>query len=183
MRPGSVVSNIEQRLDDIEIFRGEGEGRGFRGEGEGRGYVTELSDLFAASVGLDGSSSSGGGGSGSAGGQASAFAESEYLAMLQQMQHRELKPADLQLLMLLEQQRTASRLPPFAPTSGHGMGWGGGSSADGGSAAEGWSAPPSLPAEKRGGSSASGSDGGGGSRDGGGSSRDGGGSRDGGAST
>ena len=40
-------------------------------------------------------------------------ADAQYMFLLEQMQHRELTQADLQLLMLLEQQRANSNLPPF----------------------------------------------------------------------
>ena len=91
VRPGSVVSNIEQRLDEIEIFRGEAESQSQP--------VAELSELLASCTTGAASSSSAGVGPGNA-----ATIEAQYLSLLQQMQHRELTPADLQLLMRLEQQ-------------------------------------------------------------------------------
>ena len=77
VRPGSIVSNLEQRLDDIDVFGGDADGGGTSSHGE-----------TAAG------SSSG-----------SISREQQYLLLLQEMQHRELTPADLQLLMRLEQER------------------------------------------------------------------------------
>ena len=134
VRPGSVVSNIEQRLDEIEGFQGEGQGDGDerlnreeRRRARAAAEEQDLLDDHVVALSKD-----------------PAAAEAQYMNLLQQMQHRDLTPADLQLLMLLEQQRVNSNLPPFnlsavggAGSSGHGAGSSGHSGQ--------WCAPPSLP--------------------------------------
>ena len=123
VRPGSIVSNIDQRLDEIDGFPGEAQGE---------------------ADGAPGSSSAVGGGATSV-----ADAEAQYILLLQQMQHRDLTPADLQLLMLLEQQRANSNLPPFnleRSLNERGQGRGSGGSGSGGSGGSGaWISPPPVP--------------------------------------
>jgi hypothetical protein len=80
VRPGSIVSNIDQRLDDIEGL-GPAEVEGHGGPGSEALY------------------------GGDSVGPSSSASEAQYIALLHEMQHRELTPADLQLLMALEQQR------------------------------------------------------------------------------
>lgn len=79
VRPGSIVSNIEQRLDEIE--------------GLGPAEPEEMSGASSAKGAQGGSSSQ------------DAAAEAQYYHLLQEMQHRDLTPADLQLLKMLEQER------------------------------------------------------------------------------
>lgn len=98
VRPGSIVSNIEQRLDDIEGFQG---------------------DPGADADHADGGSS--------AGSSAAHAAIAAYANLLEQMQHRELTPADLQLFMQLEAQAAAGGLS----CSGAGSSSGGNSSGGG----------------------------------------------------
>lgn len=138
VRPGSVVSNIEQRLDEIEIFRGEAESQSQP--------VAELSELLASCTTGAASSSSAGVGPGNA-----ATIEAQYLSLLQQMQHRELTPADLQLLMRLEQQASPNLVLPGRVGAGAaGPSWAGGSTSGA------WCSPPGLPGSEKVGSCSSG---------------------------
>ena len=140
VRPGSIVSNIEQRLDEIEGFQGDGAG--------------EVDRQLAAGSLMDDpthSSSTGAGGSGGGSSSGASAAEAQYMHLLEQMQHRDLTPADLQLLMMLEQQAGMdSSLPPFnlRMASASPAGAGGPSGAQplaGGSGV--WCSPPPMPTE------------------------------------
>ena len=134
VRPGSIVSNIEQRLDEIEGFQGQGEEKG---EGE---------RPLAAGALLDDPAPSAASSSAAAAASSAATAEAQYMHLLQAMQHRDLTPADLQLLMLLEQQRANSNLPPFNLNAAAAVA--AGPSAAAGSGA--WCAPPPVPTAESG---------------------------------
>ena len=136
MRPGSIVSNIEQRLDEIEGFQGDGAG--------------EVDRQLAAGSLMDDpthSSSTGAGGSGGGSSSGASAAEAQYMHLLEQMQHRDLTPADLQLLMMLEQQAGMdSTLPPFnLRTAAASPAAAGGPSGAVGSGL--WCSPPPMPTE------------------------------------
>ena len=127
VRPGSIVSNIEQRLDEIEGL-GPADIEGLR-----------LEDAPAAALLDDGSFPA---------------SEAEYLALLQQMQHRELTPDDLRLLRMLEHQRAERHRHGGASSSSSRPGhdpWGGSSATEGawrpasGGGGGGWSPAPPLP--------------------------------------
>jgi hypothetical protein len=128
VRPGSIVSNIDQRLDELE---GLGPAETDAGPSEPLG-------------GGEGDEEPAG-----ARNSAMAAADAQYHSLLQEMQHRELTPADLQLLMMLEHERTAQQRAratcgkdPWGmgrsatahgaagasgwPTEGGGSGWGSG---------------------------------------------------------
>jgi len=83
VRPGSIVSNIEQRLDELD------------GLGPAEPSTREADEPSASTE-----EPSGGGGT-----SAGAAQEAQYLRLLQQMQHRDLTPEDLQLLMRIEKER------------------------------------------------------------------------------
>jgi hypothetical protein len=105
VRPGSIVSNIEQRLDEIEGFQGDGQGEAERGRGRGHGEAEDGMEDAGPSAAASSSACS------STAAASAAAAEAQYMRLLQQMQHRELTPSDLQLLALLDQQRVNSNLP------------------------------------------------------------------------
>lgn len=123
VRPGSIVSNLEQRLDDIDVFGGEGDGEPPHREHHRKHRAHPDGDGQGGHDGGAGSSSfhaiSGGG------------AEQQYLQLLQQMQYRELTPNDLQLLRQLEEQRSIANNHP-SMSSGMGGSGGAGSSSGGG---------------------------------------------------
>lgn len=134
MRPGSIVSNLEQRLDDIDVFGGEGDGepphrehhRKHRanadGDGQGAHDAGANSSTFHALAGN---------------------AEQQYLALMQQMQYRELTPADLQLLRQLEEQRSNGSCDPSPPgCSVRGSASAAGSSSGGAGGGSGSVTPP-----------------------------------------
>ena len=145
VRPGSIVSNIDQRLDDIEGFQGEGQ----REERD----INAPAAVDEPSAPAASSSSSSAAAASAAAASSAADAEAQYLHLLQQMQHRDLTPADLQLLMLLEQQRANSNLPPF-DLSRAGVAPPAVVSGSAGPSVGAWCSPPAIPAE--GGSSKSG---------------------------
>lgn len=108
VRPGSIVSNLEQRLDEIDVFGGDGER-----EEDSRGRKGRIKESYDAErEGHDG------GGAGSSSFHAiQGSAEQQYMLLLQQMQHRDLTPSDLLLLRQLEEQRDRQSLPPFGTAS------------------------------------------------------------------
>ena len=87
MRPGSIVSNIEQRLDEIEGL-GPADIEGLRLEDTPTAAMDEGASAACAAPS-----------------SVVAATEAQYLSLLQQMQYRDLTPADLQLLKLIEHQR------------------------------------------------------------------------------
>lgn len=86
VRPNSIVSNMDRRLSELD------------GLGPVETASEALADMAQASAEEPGSSE---------GTSADAVMESQYQRLLQQMQHRELTPEDLQLLMAIER-RSAS---------------------------------------------------------------------------
>jgi len=86
VRPGSIVSNLEQRLDDLD--------------GCGPTDLPAGSSAHGAGDKEDDNSAWDSGGT-----SARAAQEAQYFRLLQQMQHRDLTPEDLQLLMMIEKER------------------------------------------------------------------------------
>ena len=124
MRPGSIVSNIEQRLDEIEGL-GPADIEGLRLEDTPTAAMDEGASAACAAPS-----------------SVVAATEAQYLSLLQQMQYRDLTPADLQLLKLIEHQRAerhrsgqtvpiggpsggCSREPWSVASSGGAASWGG----------------------------------------------------------
>eukprot|EP00326_Haptolina_ericina_P018044 CAMPEP_0181194198 /NCGR_PEP_ID=MMETSP1096-20121128/14212_1 /TAXON_ID=156174 ORGANISM="Chrysochromulina ericina, Strain CCMP281" /NCGR_SAMPLE_ID=MMETSP1096 /ASSEMBLY_ACC=CAM_ASM_000453 /LENGTH=327 /DNA_ID=CAMNT_0023283691 /DNA_START=3 /DNA_END=986 /DNA_ORIENTATION=- len=89
VRPGSIVSNIEQRLDDIDGLHG------FEQPGESNPEAPPESDSEYHSAGSSSAHS----------------LNSMYKGLLDKMQYRDLTPADLQLLMQLEAQSNRRAIP------------------------------------------------------------------------
>jgi hypothetical protein len=108
VRPGSVVSNIEQRLGDVTDIDDQ-----YHGEFEPR--PGSSSACMSA-----GSSCHGGAGSSSAHAGVPlthGTPEQKRMALLEQMQYRELSAADIQLLLQLEAELAAMRAQPPIPPS------------------------------------------------------------------
>ena len=121
VRPGSIVSNIEQRLDELD----------------GLGPAELISETLLADQHSCASDEPSGSGSTSA----TAAAEAQYLGLLEQMQHRDLTPEDLQLLMMIEKER-AERHRRVQPITGPST-WGSGSMSPwAGASSSSWSNAP-----------------------------------------